>query len=746
MTKWLSTTVIVVAVLTAPAAQSLEPISAEDILNVKTATVLDFSDDGRKVAIGARRLYDNAETNHRRYGDPTYFAPLMVELLVVDTTTGVTDRVGRGLMNVRQAAFTSNGSKLALLTAAETSAGLPVTTLWVYDANRKSLAEVPRQAGAEVAANSELAWTPDGSKLFVALRKPEDDRAAQAAFKTLVTGPVVVQSSKPFLDWDAMSRSNRRRALAELDPATGAATVMVPAATVTNYEASRDGSVITWLEDSTEKTSYDVIFGTDNAVRMLPRGGEAKTVLDAKTLKTTTPRWSDDRRTLAYADKGEVFVQRLDEAKPRSITPKPQKDPSAPPPAPGAEEPESFAVVSFSRDGSKLLITSKKGWYVASVADGTRERVLTLDDKNEEKNPKLTAVDWTPAGDAIFVQYGEPDRWDRGLSRLDLKTKTLTSLARDNGVYQGFRMARDGRTIIFQKSDGTRPAELYAADAGFSNVRKLTDLNPWMAQKALPASELVSYRDADGKVLYGVLRYPIGYEKGRKYPTVFEIYETFFDNGFNGRAAMLAGQGYAVFHPSVNLVVGRPGESWTKGVTAAANKLIDMGVADPDRLGVHGTSYGGYATVLLLTETDRFKAAINISGKVNMVSFYTDSERLGVRNTHAPEKSQDRIGGTLWEFPERYIEHSAIFRLDRVKTPLLTISGDQDPNVPANQSRELYYALRRLGKDVEWVRYVNGGHRPPNSVAESIDFEQRIVAWYDKYLKPKPSTTTSASR
>ena len=436
-------------------------------------------------------------------------------------------------------------------------------------------------------------------------------------------------------------------------------------------------------------------------------------------------------------------MQRIDEDKPRSITPKPKKDPSAPPPAAGEDDAESFSVVSFSRDGSKLLLTSKKGWYVASVADGARDRVLTLDDKNEERNPKLTAVDWTPSGDAILVQYGEPDRWDRGLSRLDIKTRALTSLARDNGVYQGFRVSRDGRTIVFQKSDGTRPAELYAADARFGNVRKLTDLNPWIAKKALPASELVSYRDADGKVLYGVLRYPVGYEKGRKYPTVFEIYETFFDNGFNGRAAMLAGQGYAVFHPSVNLVVGRPGESWAKGVTAAANKLIDMGVADPDRLGVHGTSYGGYATVLLLTETDRFKAAINVSGKVNMVSFYTDSERLGVRNTHAPEKSQDRIGGTLWEFPERYIEHSAIFRLDRVKTPLLTISGDQDPNVPANQSRELYYALRRLGKDVEWVRYVNGGHRPPNSAAESIDFEQRIVAWYDKYLKPKTTTTTT---
>ena len=234
----------------------------------------------------------------------------------------------------------------------------------------------------------------------------------------------------------------------------------------------------------------------------------------------------------------------------------------------------------------------------------------------------------------------------------------------------------------------------------------------------------MAYRDVDGKELYGVLRYPIGYVKGQKYPTVFEIYETFFDNGFNARAAFLANHGYAVFHPSVNLVVGRPGEAWVKGVTSAANKLIDMGIADPDRLGVHGTSYGGYATCLLITQTDRFKAAINISGKVDMVSFYTDSPRLGVRNTHAPEKSQDRIGGTLWEYPERYLEHSAMLHADRIKTPLLNITGDQDPNVPASQSREMYYALRRLGKEVEWVRYINGGHRPPNSRRGGVDFEQ----------------------
>ena len=117
-----------------------------------------------------------------------------------------------------------------------------------------------------------------------------------------------------------------------------------------------------------------------------------------------------------------------------------------------------------------------------------------------------------------------------------------------------------------------------------------------------------------------------------------------------------------------------------------------------------------------------------------MVSFYTDSPRLGVRNTHAPEKSQDRIGGTLWEYPERYLEHSAVLRADRIKTPLLCITGDQDPNVPASQSREIYYALRRLGKEVEWVRYVE--RRPPP--AEQRGREHRLRAAHPGVVRQVP--------
>ena len=126
-----------------------------------------------------------------------------------------------------------------------------------------------------------------------------------------------------------------------------------------------------------------------------------------------------------------------------------------------------------------------------------------------------------------------------------------------------------------------------------------------------------------------------------------------------------------------------------------------MGVADSARLGVHGTSYGGYATNLLVTQTNRFKAAINISGKVDIISFYTDSPRLGVRNITAAERQQDRIGATLWQQPQKYVAHSAIMFADRIKTPMLLITGEQDSNVPADNTREMYYALRRLGKEVD---------------------------------------------
>ncbi|MGE5357432.1 MAG: prolyl oligopeptidase family serine peptidase [Bacteroidales bacterium] len=736
------------------------PFTAEDMMNVASIAVADLSDDGVRVAVTLRRTGDNAEVDNYRYGDPTYVSPLRARLVVINTQSGETAAPFKDAVNVGRAAWSHDGRRLAILLterpAPAQAAGGPA--LFVWDAVRATLSEVPaRTNGGAISSNTGIDWTADDKRVIVTLRTPQWEREAKQRFRQLTTGPVIVHSSKdPLLEWDALQRSARRRVLASIDVATGETTALLPEKRISSYNVARDGSFVTLLEDVTEKTDYDEIGGTMNRLVLAqaatpgaggPQEWATKTITEAKDLKGVTLRWADDGRTFAYARKGEVFVQRLDEPKARSLTPEvaaslKAADKAALEPADQPKDAEkkddkkeSFAVGPFSRNAAQIVITSKKGWYVVDVATGAREQVLKLNEEDEEKNPKIEAIDWSPDGKAIYLAHAERDRWQRGVQRLTIATRTLSPLLADARLYAGFRMARDGRTFVFTASDGDRPNGLFVADAEFRSVRRLADSNPWMADRLLPRSELVAYRDADGKVLYGVLRYPVNYVKGQKYPTVFEIYETFFDNGFNARAAFLANHGYAVFHPSVNLVVGRPGEAWVKGVTSAANKLIEMGVADPDRLGVHGTSYGGYATVLLLTQTDRFKAAINVSGKVNMVSFYTDSPRLGVRNIHAPEKSQDRLGATLWEHPDRYLEHSAILHADRITTPLLCITGDQDPNVPSSQSREIYYALRRLGKEVEWVRYVNGAHRPPNSVSESVDFEQRIVKWYDDHLK-----------
>jgi hypothetical protein len=172
--------------------------------------------------------------------------------------------------------------------------------------------------------------------------------------------------------------------------------------------------------------------------------------------------------------------------------------------------------------------------------------------------------------------------------RYNTKTKQTAELLKDGRLYSGTRLSKDGRTFVFSASDGNRTGDLYAADADMKNVRRLTDANPGLKAKRLSRTELISYLDADGTKSYGVLYYPVDYQAGKKYPTVFNVYEQFFDDNFNSTVNLLTNSGYAVMQPSVNLEHGFPGEAWAKGVTAAANKLIEMGVADPDRLGVQG--------------------------------------------------------------------------------------------------------------------------------------------------------------
>jgi dipeptidyl aminopeptidase/acylaminoacyl peptidase len=470
------------------------------------------------------------------------------------------------------------------------------------------------------------------------------------------------------------------------------------------------------------------------------------------TLKGVTLVWAEDGKHYAFAKDGRLRVASVDDTTSRLVAgPAPSDTSKLPTDSVAADsvrkarEALRFTPLRLSRTGDALIASNKDGLWFIDVATAKRDMFLPTPDSTL-RAPTRSVLAWSGDGRYVYLSHASRQQWERGILRYDRERQALDTLALDARTYGNFQLARNGGAVVLTIADVARPGDLYVADASLKQLRRLVHTNPQLDGKELGSASLMDYLDADGHRKYGVVYYPAGYQKGTRYPTVFNIYEDFFNDAFDPVINVLNANGYVVVQPSVDFDIGYPGEAWVKGVTSAANKLIETGVADSAKLGVHGTSYGGYATNLLITQTNRFKAAINISGKVDIISFYTDSPRLGVRNIHAAEKSQDRIGATLWQQPQKYVQHSAIMFADRIQTPLLLMTGGQDSNVPADNTREMYYALRRLGKEVVWANYINGGHGAGNaSVDDYVDYVKRIVSWYDDHLKTDAKKKVAAT-
>jgi dipeptidyl aminopeptidase/acylaminoacyl peptidase len=711
--------------------------TVEDMLDMANVTVADLSRDGRWLAATMTSLRDRLGINNYRFGDPTYIAPSVADVWIIDTQTAKSQKLFPEKRQVRALKWSPDGNRLALLVL---KGELFEPTVWERATGKLGAVKLPQ--GKYVAENSEIEWSADSRQVILSLRAIEWREKTRERFEYETKGPIVVHAGKePFLAWEDLRRSSLVRSLVTYDIDSGQLREVVPETKLNSYDIAQDGSFVRYLEDFTKKTDYDIIGGSDNQVQILPlAGGQPRTVI--KSTRGLTITWSRDGRCYAYSKDGNVFFGTIDDKEPRQLTGKKPDEKPTPSAEKGTDdttkdkkETERFTSVRLSPNGDSLVVSNKEGLWVMDTTSASRDLIVKIPE-DDKQAPRYEVIDWSPDGANVYLSFASRTKWERGVCRYDRRAKRLDDLFKDSRLFSGFRLAHNGATFVFSSADGNRPADIYTADAEFKSIRRLTDVNPLLKEKRLSKTELVSYLDVDGNRSYGVLYYPVDYEVGKKYPTVFNIYEQFFDDTFNGTINILTSNGYAVMQPSVTFETGFPGEAWVKAVTAAANKLIEMGVADPDRLGVQGTSYGGYATNLLITQTNRFKAAINISGKVNMISFYTDSPRLGVRNIHAPEKSQDRIGATLWQQPQKYIQHSAIMFADRIKTPLLLMTGEQDHNVPARQAMEMYYALRRLNKEVEWVSYVNGGHGMPTTTVEEVkDYHSRIIGWYDRHLK-----------
>ena len=302
--------------------------------------------------------------------------------------------------------------------------------------------------------------------------------------------------------------------------------------------------------------------------------------------------------------------------------------------------------------------------------------------------------------------------------------------------------------ILFTRERYDEFPNLWTSNVEFEEPKRLTDANPQIADFAWGSAELVGWSSADGIPLQGILIKPGDYEPGKRYPVLVYYYRFFSQrlNLFNEPVVnhrpsfpLYASNGYAVFLPDIRFEVGQPGFSATKCLVPGVQKLVDMGIADPDAIGLHGHSWSGYQTAFVITQTNIFAAAVAGAPVSNMTSAYSGIRwGTGLARQFQYEKSQSRIGGSLWEKPELYIENSPVFFADRIETPLLIQFGDEDGAVPWYQGIELYLACRRLEKNCIMLQYRGEPHhlkKYPNK----LDYSIKMKEFFDHWLKGSPA-------
>ena len=314
--------------------------------------------------------------------------------------------------------------------------------------------------------------------------------------------------------------------------------------------------------------------------------------------------------------------------------------------------------------------------------------------------------------------------------------------------YHFLKKAKNADRLIFTRESFSEFPDLRIGDSHFTTTKKISNVNPQVKDFLWGTPRLIEWRSLDGIRLQGIVILPENYDKNKRYPVLVYYYRFFTDRlyAFNQMVVnhrpnfpFYASNGYVMFLPDVRFRVGQPGYAATKCVVTGVQKLIDMGIADPKAVALHGHSWSGYQTAFIVTRTDIFAAAIAGAPVSNMTSAYSGIRwNSGLARQFQYEKSQSRIGKSLWESPRLYIENSPVFFADRISTPLLIQHGDKDGAVPWYQAIEMYLAMRRLNKNCIFLQYNDEPHHL-KKYANKLDYSIKMKEFLDHYLKGEPA-------
>jgi dipeptidyl aminopeptidase/acylaminoacyl peptidase len=292
--------------------------------------------------------------------------------------------------------------------------------------------------------------------------------------------------------------------------------------------------------------------------------------------------------------------------------------------------------------------------------------------------------------------------------------------------------------------------DLWTAGPDLDNLARVSNANPQQSGYLWGRSELIDYRNADGKSLRALLTKPENFDPSKKYPLLVYIYEELTNGlhryvppapGTSINVARYVSNGYVVLQPDIVYEIGYPGESAFKCVIPAVQKVVEQGYIDPARIGIQGHSWGGYQITYLITRTNIFRAVQAGASVSNMISAYGGIRwGTGMSRAFQYERTQSRIGGPPWAKELEFFENSPIFWVEKVNTPYLSIHNDDDDAVPWYQGIEFFSAMRRLGKEAYMFNY-NGEKHGLRERENQKHWTVHQDEFFDHYLlgKPRPS-------
>ncbi|HLA11830.1 MAG TPA: prolyl oligopeptidase family serine peptidase [Pyrinomonadaceae bacterium] len=751
--------------------QFLAPLPVEDAVAQLTLGSVSISTDGQRIAYVVRDYRRREALN-----DPksTLITPTGVtkqaDIWITNSRSGETKNLTGGKGNSWGQAWSPNGRWLAFYSDRD---GHP--RLWVWDESTDRLRRVSDEFVRTLYSHERVSWTPDSRRVLVKLlpengdireaAEPAENRSQAFASSVGQTGTQRIPASPTVTVFSSSVTSKQLNGaeslevieianpfvqkrlgdLAMVDVSSGSVQRLVRRAETPWYSISPDGAAVGFSavkghEKNSQQASFDI------AVVSL-RDGQKRVVASNVKQIWGSFSWSPDGRSLSYLTassdplaRTDCFVVSVTGGAPRNLTP--------------GEHPRfgdnDTAVPLWDAAGKSLYLLGGDALWRASVGDERASQVAKIPNKRLIGIVALAdgRIASTDSGRSVVITTRDDRTKQVGFYKMDLTKGKSSQLVEEDKSYSkviGFKsdVAIDGQGASFISQDAGHCPDLWFAGMNFKNPRRLTHVNSQFDKYVLGQSRLIQWEGTNGEKLRGALLLPAGYQEGKRYPIVVWVYggdygsdavNTFGiipSSTFNMQ--VLATRGYAILYPDAPLRLGTPLKDLAATVLPGVDRAIELGIADPDRLGVMGHSYGGYSTLALIVQTTRFKAAtIGGSAAGNIFTSYGNLTNGLPSFVGYIEREQGRMGGTPWQYRDRYIENSPYFYLDKVKTPLLLAHGTVD-TIPLSWSDETFVALQRLGKEVQYLRYAGEGH-VIQGYANQVDFWNRRIEWFDNWL------------